>query len=366
MNMNYRYLGRSGVKVSELALGCMTFESGYSRNIDEKAAFAILDSYAGQGGNFFDMADNYPGVEELFGRWLRTRRDRDQFVIASKVRFPALKGGVNDVGLTRKHLLESIDATLAKTGAGYIDLYQAHCYDEYTPIAETLEVFADLIRAGKIRYAGASNFAGRHIAGAAAWHELRGLPHFQSYQIQYNLLTRTPEWEVIPAAAAAGSSVNVWSPLASGWLSGKYRPGEAPPADSRMARAAGNLDEWRELQAGDLSRQFPHPRAAAEAGEFERQEISAANEKKWRVIAAVEEVAARYGKSPSQVALAWLLARPRVCSVVMGVSKLSQLADNLGAMEFQIGPEETAWLDRVSAPRLVYPYDFLNDYGSWR
>ena len=364
--MKYRYLGKTGIKVSEIALGCMTFETGYSKNIDEKTAFAILDYYVDKGGNFFDMADNYPGVEELFGRWLKTKHDRDQYVIASKVRFPALKNGVNDVGLTRKHLMESIDATLKKTGAGYIDLYQAHCFDEYTPISETLEVFADLIRAGKVRYAGGSNFAGRHIAKTASYHELKGLPHFQSYQILYNLLTRTPEWEVIPAAEAAGSSINVWSPLAAGWLSGKYKRDEAPPDNSRMAKAVKTPEEWDKLLKTDLNRQFPHPRNRMEAAEHIKEEVQINNKKKWYIIDAVRTVAQKYGKSPSQISLAWLLAQPQVCSIISGVSKLEQMEDNLGAMDVAIEPSEMNWLNEISAPRLVYPYDFLNDYGKWR
>lgn len=364
--MKYRYFGKTGIKVSEIALGCMTFETGYSKNISEQSAFEILDSYVEYGGNFFDMADNYPGVEELFGRWLKTRSDRDQFVISSKVRFPSLKRGINDVGLTRKHILESIDATLKKTGAEYIDLYQAHCYDEFTPLYETMQVFEDLIRSGKIRYIGGSNFAGRHIAKTAAYSKLKGLPHFQSYQTQYNLLTRTPEWEVIPAAIDAGSCITVWSPLASGWLSGKYKRDEVPPEDSRMGRVVKNKEQWEKFQSVDLSTQLPHPRDIAAAEQNNLDQIRVSNDKKWNVIDAVCSVAAKYERSPSQIALAWILSREGVCSAIVGVSKLKQLQDNLKAMEFTIEPNEKEWLNKLSEPQPVYPYDFLNDYGKWR
>jgi len=364
--MKYRYLGKTGVKVSEIALGCMTFETGYSKNITEDKAFDILNFYVENGGNFFDMADNYPGVEELFGKWLKTRNDRDQFVIASKVRFPSLKCGVNDVGLSRRHIMDSIDATLKKTGAGYIDLYQAHCYDEYTPLEETMEVFRDLIRAGKIRYAGGSNFAGRHIAKAGAYSKIMRLPHFQSYQIQYNLLTRTPEWEVIPAAVDCESSITVWSPLAGGWLSGKYNKNEIPPENSRMGRTIKNTEQWNELQSTDLSRQFPHPRDTAAVFNDERAEAEVKNNKKWNTINAVCKTAQKHGKTPSQIALAWLLAQRPVCSLITGASTLEQLRDNLNAMETIIEPDSMGWLNKVSDPGAVYPYDFLNDYGNWR
>jgi len=364
--MRYRYLGKTGVKVSEIALGCMTFETGYSKNVDEKTAFYIMDMYTDSGGNFFDMADNYPGVEELFGRWLKSKKDRDQYIIASKVRFPSLKGGVNDVGLTRKHILDSIDITLKKTGAGYIDLYQAHCFDEYTPLDETMRVFGDLIRAGKIRYIGGSNFAGRHIALAGAYSALKDLPHFQSYQIQYNLIARTPEWEVIPAAEAAGSSVTVWSPLASGWLSGKYKREEIPPENSRMAKIIKNSEDWERLQSTDLSRQFPHPRDMQIIEEQTADEIKAMNNRRWNIISAVESVAGKYNMSPSRVALAWVLAQRQVCSAVVGVSRPEQLEDNLHTMDVEISPCDMDYLNRVSAPLPVYPYDFLNDYGKWR
>lgn len=365
-NMNYRYLGKTGIKVSEIALGCMTFETNYSKNITEKKAFEILDFYVDNGGNFFDMADNYPGVEELFGRWLKTRNDRDQFVIASKVRFPSLKRGINDVGLTRKHMIDAIDTALKKIGAEYIDLYQAHCFDEFTPLYETMRVFEDLIRAGKIRYAGGSNFAGRHIAKTGAYSKLKDLPHFQSYQIQYNLLTRTPEWEVIPAAADAGSSITVWSPLASGWLTGKYKKDEIPPENSRMGKLIQSIDQWNKLQTTDLSSQLPHPRSVADAEQNALDWIKVNNEKKWHVIDAVCDVAKKYERTPSQIALAWLLKQDQVCSAIVGVSSLSQLEDNLKAMDVVIEPNELDWLNKVSYPSLVYPYDFLNDYGKWR
>ena len=364
--MKYRYLGKTGVKVSELALGCMTFEHAYVRDMTKQNAFDILDSYVSEGGNFFDMADNYPGVEELFGDWLQTRNDRDQFVIASKLRFPSSKGGVNDVGLSRKHIVDTVDSALKKTGAGYIDLYQMHMFDEFTPLEDSMDVFGDLIRAGKIRYIGGSNFDGRHVAKAAAYSRFLRLPRLQSYQMQYNLLTRTAEWEVIPAALEAGSSINAWSPLGAGWLSGKYSRDSAPPAGSRMGKVIHNMDEWEKLKDSDINAQFPHARDIRQARHNAGLENEAKNDRRWLIIDSVKNIALKYNATPSQVALAWLLRQKAVCSAVIGVSRLPQLNENLAAMDLVIDEADLNWLNDVSEPGKVYPYDFIAEYGQWR
>ena len=364
--MKYRFLGKTGVKVSELALGCMTFETDYVRGMTEKDAFGIMDRYMHEGGNFFDFADNYPGVEALFGRWLKTRRDRDQMIIASKVRFPSLKNGINDVGLSRKHIFDAADNALKLTGADYIDLYQMHLFDEFTPLEETLEVFADLIRAGKIRYVGGSNIDGRNVAKAAACAKYLRLPHVHSYQMQYNLLTRAVEFEVIPAALEAQSSVNCWSPLAAGWLSGKYERGSAPPAESRMGKIYKNFNEWEKLVESDVSAQFPHARAVRNARENFESENMARNERRWLIIEAVAEIAKKYGATPSQVSLAWLLRQKCVCSAVVGVSRITQLIENLAALDLSLEENDLRWLGDISEPVKVYPYDFIEEYGRWR
>jgi len=364
--MKYRYLGKTGIKVSELCLGLMTFETGYSKNVTPEKAYAILDRYVDNGGNFFDMADNYPGVEEFFGGWLKKRTDRDQFVIASKVRFPSGKGGANDAGLHRKHIMQTIDQCLKKTGAEYIDLYQAHCWDDHTPIEETLSVFHDLITAGKIRYAGGSNFTGWHIAKAAAVSQTAGRAFFHSYQMQYNLLERSVELDVVPAVLDCGATMNAWSPLAAGWLSGKYSKDKRPPENSRMSNAAASDEEWSQLIKSDLSKQIPHPLKVADENSLAGEEQALKNKRRWMIIDAVCDVAKAYGKSPSQIAIAWLLHRPALCSAVIGVSRIDQLIDNLGALDIVLEKNEADWLNSVSAPVRSYPHDFIEKYGVWR
>ena len=366
--MKYRFLGKTGMKISEICIGCMTFEPEYTSKIkDEKTVFDMLDNYADQGGNFFDMANNYPGVEELFGKWLGSRSDRDKFIIATKVRFPVGDEGPNDVGLTRKHLMESIDRSLKKIGTDYIDLYQMHCWDEATPIDETLRVFDDITTAGKIRYAGASNFAGWHIMKALSVSEINKYVQIQSVQMQYNLLTRSPEWEILPVINEHGLSLTSWSPLAAGWLSGKYKKNVLPPSDTRMARFVKNKEEWDQVNKLDVHTQIPHPTQIIKQREFEIQAAQNDFVTRWRIIEAVKDVAANHeGASCSQVALAWLLAQPGCDSVVTGVSSNAQMDDNLKAMDLRLTEDELDWLNAVSHPGLPYPFDFFEKYGANR
>lgn len=363
--MKFNFLGRTGMRVSQICMGCMTFEKGYTPKIkEEKDCYRMLDHYVDQGGNFFDMADNYPGVEEIFGRWLQDRSDRDQFVIASKVRFLAGKEGPNDIGLTRKHILDHIDKTLAKTHAEFIDLYQMHCWDEITPIDETLRAFDDLVRMGKIRYVGASNFAGWHITKMIDYSEAKNFVKIQNVQTQYSLLCRSPEWEVLPAINDAGIALTSWSPLAAGWLSGKYSREAPPPSDSRMARFIKNAEEWEMTLKEGLSTQIPHPTRITELFEHEKQMQKNDLDRRWAIIDAVRDVAANHeDASCAQVALAWLLAQKGVDSLVCGFSSIRQIDENLGAMELTLAPEELKWLDAVSHPGYPYPHDFFQKYG---
>lgn len=364
--MEYRIIGSTGMKVSSLCLGCMTFEKNYAKGMTEDKAFQILDCYVDLGGNFFDMADNYPGVEALFGRWLGTRKDRDQFVIASKVRFPSKNKGPNDVGLSRKHIYQAIDDCLKLTQAEYIDLYQAHCYDPLTPLEETLAVFDELIKAGKIRYAGASNFAGWHIAKAGEIGKRAGCSKIQSYQMQYNLLERDCEFEIIPAIEDQSATLNAWSPLASGWLTGKYKQNELPPKDSRMAKNASTMDEWHSILESDLALQIPHPKEAQKQDDLVKKELEIKNKRRWLIIDTVVDIANHHQCTPSCIALAWLLQQRGICSAVIGVSKLEQLEDNVKALDMTLTKDEEKWLNEVSQPKKVYPHDFLQSYGLWR
>jgi aryl-alcohol dehydrogenase-like predicted oxidoreductase len=232
--VEYRYLGATGLKVSELCLGAMTF----GREASEDESHRMLDRFADAGGSFIDTANVYGAgtSEEILGRWL-AGRPRDECIIATKVRFPMGKGP-NEVGLSRKHILASVEASLRRLRTDYIDLYQVHSWDGMTPLRETLSTLHTVVRSGKVRYLGASNFSGWQLQKAIDTSRQMGWEPFVCLQAQYNLLTRTPEWEILPVCQNEGLGVIPWSPLRGGWLSGKFRRGmEGPPADSRVAVA---------------------------------------------------------------------------------------------------------------------------------
>src|SRR6516162_205488 len=234
--MNYRYLGKTGLRVSELCLGAMTF--GRENEATEKESFAMMDRFVSKGGNFIDTANVYgTGIsEEIVGRWLK-EQNRNDLVIATKVRFP-MGEGPNDVGLSRKHVLSAVDASLRRLQTDYIDLYQVHCWDPKTPLEETLSTLNDLTRKGMVRYIGASNFTGWQLQRALDASRENGLEAFVCLQPQYNLLCRSTEWELIPLVLREGLGVIPWSPLRGGWLSGKFKRGmSAPPAGSRIELA---------------------------------------------------------------------------------------------------------------------------------
>lgn len=237
--MEQHYLGRSGLKVSEVCLGAMTF----GREADEATSRRMLDAFAERGGNFVDTADVYGAgtSEEVVGRWL-AGQDRDQWVIATKVRFPS-GPGVNEVGLSRKHVLASIDASLRRLQTDHVDLYQIHCWDRGTPLEETLTTLDTLVRQGKVRYVGASNLTGWQLQKAVDLSRQLGLEAFVSLQPQYNLLARPTEWELVPVCLAEGIGIIPWAPLRGGWLSGRYRRGmDGPPpvaASMWLVRRAG-------------------------------------------------------------------------------------------------------------------------------
>jgi aryl-alcohol dehydrogenase-like predicted oxidoreductase len=327
--MEYRPLGGTGTVVSTLCLGTMTF----GKESDEKTAHAQLDLFAESGGNFIDTADVYQQgeSEEIIGRWFASRPGlRDQTVLATKGRF-AMGGGPNDLGLTRTHLTRALDASLRRLGVDVIDLYQAHAWDPVTPIEETLGFFDDAVRAGKIRYAGVSNFIGWQLQKAATITELRGLAPIVTLQPQYNLITRDIEFELTDVCRNENIGILPWSPLAGGWLTGKYTRDEVPSGTSRLGE-----DPERGMEAYG-------PRNA--------------QERTWRIVDAVREVADGRGVSMAQVALAWLADRPAVTSVILGARSVDQLEDNLGAAGLHLSEAETATLDRASAPQMAdYPY----------
>jgi aryl-alcohol dehydrogenase-like predicted oxidoreductase len=326
--MRYRYVGRTGLRVSELCLGAMTF----GRETSVEDSHRALDRFADAGGNFIDTADVYSRgrSEEIVGAWLKSR-PRDAYVVATKVRF-AMGDGPNDLGLSRKHIMASVEASLRRLQTDYIDLYQVHAWDPATPLDETLSTLDDLVRRGYVRYLGASNFRAWQLAQALYTSRAHGWDGFVCLQPQYNLLSRATEFELLPLAAAEGLGVIPWSPLRGGWLSGKYRRGmSAPPPDTRVAVAEqqGWSESWSRYN----------------------------NEYTWRVIDELVAVASEIGKTPAQVAINWLLSRPVVTAPIIGARSLAQLEENLGAAGWDLPAEAVARLDQASALAVTYPYD---------
>ncbi|WP_127357218.1 aldo/keto reductase [Actinacidiphila soli] len=328
--MEYRTLGRSGCSVSTLALGTMTFGT----EADEAGAHAQLDRFVEVGGTLVDTADVYSrGVsEEIIGRWYASRPAdvRDRIVLATKGRFP-MGDAPNDAGLSRRHLDRALDASLRRLGVEAVDLYQVHAWDPLTPIDETLRFLDDAVRKGKIHYVGLSNFTGWQLQKAVDIADFRALSRPVTLQPQYNLLAREIEWEIIPACASEGLGLLPWSPLGGGWLTGKYRRDERPVGATRLGE---------------------NPERGVEA--YDRR---VKVERTWAVIDEVRAVADERGVSMAQVALAWLVDRPTVTSVILGARTLEQLDDNLGAAGLHLTEEEYARLDKASDSGAAdYPY----------
>jgi aryl-alcohol dehydrogenase-like predicted oxidoreductase len=326
--MDYRHLGKTGLRVSELCLGAMTF----GRETSETDSFRIMDRFVEAGGNFIDTADVYTrGVsEEIVGKWLRTQR-RDDLVIATKVRF-SMGEGPNDVGVSRKHIMAGVEASLRRLGTDYIDLYQVHAWDPKTPLEETLSTLNDLVRRGYVRYIGASNYRGWQLQKAIDLCKQNGWESFVCLQPQYNLLTRATEFELIPVCLNEGIGVIPWSPLRGGWLSGKFhRSLSAPPEGTRVAEAEkrGWGESWSNYN----------------------------NEFTWNIIDELFAVADEAGKTPAQTAINWLLQKPGVSAPIIGARTMEQLENNLGATGWSLTEDQLLRLDKVSALQVSYPYD---------
>jgi aryl-alcohol dehydrogenase-like predicted oxidoreductase len=329
--MRYRALGRTGLRVSELCLGGLTFGT----ETDETGSHRILDTFVERGGNFVDTADVYGrGVsEEVLGRWLAKQR-REDLVIATKVR-GRMGDQPNDYGLGRKHVLAAVDASLRRLRTDYIDLYQIHAADPETPLNETLATLDGLVRGGKVRYVGASNMHGWQLQKAIGISARYGWEPFVCMQPVYNLLVRDVEFEILPVCRSEQLGVIPWSPLASGWLSGKFRRGMTePPSDTRIAAAEsrGMGETWANY----------------------------ANEHTWSVLDVLFTVAEETGRTPAQVALNWVLKRPEVTAPIIGARTLEQLDDNLGAVSWSLTVEQQSALekarDSVTVRPLPYPY----------
>jgi aryl-alcohol dehydrogenase-like predicted oxidoreductase len=326
--MDYRILGRSGLKVSTLTLGTMTFGGkGFfakAGNTDLAGARRQIDLCIDAGINLFDTADVYSAglSEEILGQALAGRRV--QVLIATKARFP-MGQGPNDRGTSRYHLIRACEASLTRLKTDYIDLYQLHEWDGLTPLDEMLAALDQLVRSGKVRYVGVSNFSGWHLM-KTLWHaERHGLVRPISQQIHYTLQAREAEYELLPIAVDQGVGVLVWSPLAGGLLSGKYRRGKPEPQGTRQAA------QWNE----------PPVRS-----------VDALHD----IVEVLLAVAEAHAVSAAQVALAWLLTRPGIVSVIIGARSDEQLVDNLRAADLTLTGDEIAGLEAVSRPPLLYPY----------
>ena len=326
--MEYRALGKSGLRVSVLTMGTMTFGGrGNFADVGPTGADEArrqVDQCLAAGVNLFDTADVYSGglSEEILGQALKGRRD--EALVATKVRMP-MGSGPNDAGLSRHHIVTGCEASLRRLGADHIDLYQVHEWDGLTPLEETLEALDLLVQSGKVRYVGASNYGGWQLLKALGTAERLRLPRFVSQQIYYSLQARDAEYELIPAAVDQGLGVLVWSPLAGGLMSGKYRRDRQPPAGSRQ------LTEWNEPPVRDQDALYA-------------------------TVDVLVSIAEEHGVSAAQVALAYLLGRPAVTSLVIGAKTTEQLADNLAAADLVLTAGERSRLDDVSAVPLIYPY----------
>ncbi|MCZ7542687.1 MAG: aldo/keto reductase [Anaerolineae bacterium] len=329
--MDYRFMGRTGLKVSELCFGTQTF--GWCT--EEADAHVMMDRFVEAGGNFFDTSNIYNEgrSETILGNWLKRQGDRAKLVIATKVFFPAGEGP-NDTGLTRKHIHDQIDRSLRRLQTNYVDLYQMHCWDASTPLEETLRALDDLVTAGKVRYLGASNYTASQLMHAIMLSQMHCWARFDCLQPEYSLLVRSTEWELLPLCREQGIGVLPWSPLAGGWLTGKYRRGQDPDPESRVGRA----DRWDDL---------PEQRES---------------EHTYRIIDALDEVAAARGKTVAQVALNWVLRQPGVTAPIFGARTREQLETNLGSVGWALTDDEVARLNAASDVPLPSPYSFISRY----
>jgi aryl-alcohol dehydrogenase-like predicted oxidoreductase len=326
--VEYRQLGRSGLRVSTVTLGTMGFGgTGFAEvvgQIDVEGARRQIALARDAGVNLIDTADVYSAglSEEILGKALGG--DRDEVLIATKVRMP-MGGGPNDAGLSRHHIIRGAEASLRRLGTDHIDLYQVHEWDGQTPLEETLSALDSLVRSGKVRYVGASNYAAWQLMKALAVSDRTGTTRFASQQIYYSLQAREAENELVPLALDQGVGILVWSPIAGGLLSGKYRRGVDAPAGSR------HLTDWDEPPVHD-------------------------EDKLYDTIEELVAIGADRGVSAARVALAYTIAKPAVTSVIVGARTEEQLADNLAAAELVLTDSEVARLDAVSAQPLLYPY----------
>jgi aryl-alcohol dehydrogenase-like predicted oxidoreductase len=337
--MEYRTLGASGLKVSTLCLGTMTFgeadETSFMHKIgtDDKTAGEVMNRALDAGINFFDTADVYGHdglTERVLGHWFARDRRRDEVILATKFRF-RMDPGANGSGASRLRIVRCVEDSLRRLQTDRIELYQVHMQDIETPEEETLRALDDLVRAGKVLYLGCSNYTAHRLVDSLWLSRTQHLERFVSMQMQYSLVERSIEREHVPIARDFGLGILPWSPLAGGFLSGKYRKGQAAPDGSRWEAGRGGAERMR---------QFDQPR-------------------NWRILEALDAIAAELRATPAQVSLAWLLGRPHVSSVIFGSRSIAQLEDNLKAAELKLPPTAMKRLDEAAAWEPGYPYDFI-------
>lgn len=327
---DFRTLGRSGLVVSPLALGTMTFGTNrWGTSADESQD--VFNAYVEAGGNFIDTADVYAGgkSEELLGGYVAERKLRDQLVLATKFGFGAQAGNPNAGGNGRKQIYRALEGSLRRLQTDYVDMYWLHVWDAVTPADEVLQTLGDLVRAGKIRYFGLSDNPAWYAAQLATLAQAHGVPGPIAMQLEYSLVERTTEREHGPAARALGMGLVPWSPLAGGFLSGKYqRAGQGNQPASGEGRLSG-------------------------ANPFGNTKFTARN---WAILDALREVAGQLGRPPAQVALAWALAQPGISAPIIGASRVAQVADNIAALTISFSPAQLQVLVLASAPEPTFPY----------
>jgi aryl-alcohol dehydrogenase-like predicted oxidoreductase len=335
MSLNhYVTLGRSGLRVSPLCLGTMTFGTEWGFGVDEPSSRALFDRYIEVGGNFLDTADGYTAgkSEQLVGKFVAERKLRDSVVIATKFTFNNTPGNPNSGGNGRKNIYRALEGSLRRLQTDYIDLYWLHAWDTVTPVEEVVSTFNDLVREGKIHHYGFSNTPAWYIARAQTLAEKEGKERLIALQPEYSLVERNIEREHIPVAQELGIGICPWSPLASGFLSGKYK------REGSTGRGEGRLETMKSA---------PNP------------VFHKFNDANWRVLDALLDVSKKLGKPPAQVALNWVVTQPGVTSTILGATKVSQLDDNFGAIEFTIPAELRKRLNESGAPELIHPYLFF-------
>ncbi len=334
--MEHRSLGNSGLKVPVLCLGAMTFGEADDKSFmhkvgcDDKTSFAIMSRALDRGVGFIDTADVYgqDGLSErIVGAWMKETKSRDRVVLATKFRF-RMGDGPNSTGASRYRIVRTVEASLRRLQTDRIDLYQIHMQDIDTPEDETLRALDDLVHAGKVLYLGASNYAAYRLTDSQWISKTEHLHRFVALQMQYSLLVRDLEREHIPVCRQFGIGVLPWSPLAAGFLSGKYAKNQPPPVGVR-------LEKWKERYAG-----FDTDRG-------------------WQTLDAVNAIAKERETTPAAVSLAWLLAKPMVSSVIFGARSVEQLDDNLKAADVKLTDDEVRRLDEASASPPLYPYNFM-------